>query len=180
MNISVHLQFTSLAAAVAFLAAGEKAQPGAAIAGIGAEGVGNITADEIATPPAPTPEVKPGKPKAAKASTSAAPAAAPSAASTQEAASAPTAASPTPSTSETASAAAKLPAYADTDLPTRIMALVQESKTSGDKSKVNSLKALLSEMGVASAKDLTPEQVVVFTPKFAAIEAPAEDDASLA
>lgn len=156
MNISVHLQFTSLAAAVAFLAAGDKADPTAAIA------------IEV-----------PGK------SESAAPAAAPVAAKKKGAASAP-APSPSPSTGETSpppadtksadEPAKKLPAYADTDLPARIMKIVETSKTTGDKSQVDKLKAVLSEFGAKSAKDLTPEQVVDFTPKLAAIEAPAEED----
>jgi hypothetical protein len=169
MNISVHLQFTSLAAAVAFLAAGDRAAPGTAIAGV-AESA-STTSEAVN---------EPGK------SESAAPAAAPAAAKKKGAASAKAsdtaAPPPSPSTGETSQptddtkSAAKLPAYADTDLPARIMKIVETSKTTGDKTQVEKLKAALAEFGVKSAKDLTPEQVVEFAPKLAAIEAPAEDD----
>jgi hypothetical protein len=163
----------------------------ALIATLGAEGASaalgaTVTSDKPQPDPkadtSATAEVKSGKGKSKSAAPAAEQATADSKAAASAQASDTAAQQPSPSTGETSQptadtkSAAKLPAYADTDLPARIMKIVETSKTTGDKTQVEKLKAALAEFGVKSAKDLTPEQVVEFAPKLAAIEAPAEDD----
>ncbi len=188
MNINVHLNFTSLAAAVAFLTAGEKAVPGTATTvGLGAQGIGSIAAtpaDEVnsaetaavsnpsleavqaATQEAPKAEVKrgPGRPpKAAKEPESAAPAEAASAAKQPEPASTP---APAP-----AAESPKTRTYEETDFPKRIMQIVADQKASGNGVRVDALKAALAELGLKSARELKPEQLDGFGEKLAEIEA---------
>lgn len=164
-EISVHLKFTTLAAAIAFLAAGEKVAPGAAaLSGVGVDGVGTISTDK------PEPEkVTAKKGKASAALAGAASNAKPQDdAATQESAS--TAESPSPSTAETASEKkADLPTYDKTDLPARIMAIVK------GQAKKPALVELLGTFGVKSGKELKPEQLADFGAKLATLEAAEED-----
>ena len=188
MNINVHLNFTSLAAAVAFLTAGEKGVPNAAVTvGLSAEGVGSIKAPiageansagtasvsnpspeavQAATQEAPKVEGKrgPGRPpKAAKEPESAAPAEAASAAKQPEPASTP---APAP-----AAESPKTRTYEETDFPKRIMQIVADQKASGNGVRVDALKAALAELGLKSARELKPEQLDGFGEKLAEIEA---------
>lgn len=178
MDISAHLHFNSLADAIAFLTAGEKAAPESAQFNLVMDESTKLRRPETAfdmnalkTLPefvGSQPEEKKGKGKKAAASESAAPADVPSAAKDPAAA----------STQEPALTvvSSKLVTYADSDLPGRIMKVVETSKTSGDKTQLDGLKALLAEFGVKSGKELTPEQVAEFGPKLVAIEAAEIED----
>lgn len=148
--IKIELTFTTIAAAIAFLAAGDAA-------------AGTTHSDQvIGTQPAPAPTPTAEKPgKATKASKSAAPADAPASANKPDDAAG--------QASATTEDKPKIRTYADTDLPDRIKAIV------GGKTKIPDLKGLLAEFEVATGKDLKPEQLDSFAEKLAAIEA-AEPD----
>ena len=165
--IEIKLQFSTLAEAVAFLVS---APPAVTV---------NLGED---TPPATPTSVAvaagkrgPGRPPKAAVQESAPPAAAPSVAETPAVASEPEPTPPAPAPAPTP-AAPKLQAYAESDVPGRIMKMVEVSKTSGDKSKVEALKMLLADFGVKSAKDLSIEQFAVFRPHFDALDTPAVEE----
>ncbi len=185
MNIHVHLNFTSLAAAVAFLTAGEQAAPGATSATFTVPALGAVSGGALAgeansagtasvsnpspeaiSQEAPKAEGKrgPGRPpKAAKESDSAAPAAAASPAKDPEPASTP---APAP-----AAESPKTRTYEETDFPKRIMQIVADQKATGNDVRVSALKAALAELGLKSARELKSEQLDGFGEKLAEIEA---------
>lgn len=162
--IEIKLQFNTIAEVVAFLTAAGPFNPVVSEPKTLAQ---HIEESKLLTPAEKdaAPKKGPGRPPKAQAPTqepsaseqSAPPAAEPSVAET------PAAASP-------AAEPVKPQAYAESDVPGRIMKLVEVSKTSGDKSKIELLKALLATYGVKSAKDLTVEQFADFRPRFDALE----------
>ena len=169
MNIQLTFQFFSLDEAAKFLVlAAERnvIQAGAVgVAGVSgdtAARIGQAMQEQTTTVPKRGPGRPPkAQPPQAAEPPSAPPAAEPSAASEPEPASAPT---PAP--------APKVLTYAESTLPDRIKGIVQ------GKDKIPQLKALLAEFGVASGKDLKPEQLVDFDRALALLEAatPAEAD----
>lgn len=158
--IEIKLQFSTVAEAVAFLTAAGPVNSDERVATA-------ILANTVLSGSEPVvPKKGPGRPPKAQAPAqeqvseqSAPPAAEPSVVETPAVASPPPAPEPV-----------KPQAYAESDVPGRIMKLVEVSKTSGDKSKVEALKALLGEFGVKSAKDLTVEQFAAFRPRFNEVE----------
>ena len=172
--IEIKFQFTSLAAAAAFLAdaAGDpRFVPTGALIADGANSAGTTVVSN------PSPEaISQGVPKAdgkrgpgrppkplRQESDSAAPAAAASPASTSAPASEPVVEPPPP-------APAKAKTYEETDFADRIMKLVADQKETGNKSKVEALKAALGDLGLKSARELKPEQLDAFGAKLAEIE----------
>lgn len=180
MNIEIKIQFTDMASAIAFLARRPEAPAGAINYAAAVADVDPVA--EVSQ--TPTQEVKtegkrgPGRPpKAAKESESAAPAAAASAAKPQESASTPPVDEVPVFVKPAAEAPAKLKTYEETDFAERIMKLVADQKETGNKSKVEALKAALGALGLKSARELKPEQLGAFGEKLAEIEALATEDA---
>ena len=183
MNIEIKFQFTDIASAAAFLAdaAGDPrvvstATPVVEVNSAGTSAVSNPSPEVAATPTQEAPKAEgkrgPGRPPkaAVKEQESAAPVDVPSTVKTQEPVSTPATDIPVfvqPTKART---------YEETDFADRIMKLVAEQKETGNKSKVEALKAALGALGMKSARDLKPEQLDAFGETLTGIEAMAAEE----
>lgn len=197
MTIEIKIQFTDVAQAVAFLAAGEKAVSRAelkqdltelqraaldvvaAYSGqMSIAGEANSAGTTVVSNPSPeaisqeVPKAEgkrgPGRPRRA-AETEASNSAAPAAAASPASPSA-SAPEPTPAVEPPPPAPAKPKTYEESDFPARIMKLVADQKETGNGARVDALKAHLASLGIRSARELKPEQLGAFGEKLAEIE----------